>query len=183
MSEVEGLLRNYERFVRLPWERGLAGPQKVWCAIYAASQERRLRLRIPEFGMATDRAGHGWKVVDVTDSFARWLAGQEYRDAYFAEPELMDDLLGDYLDFTVNEISAALTAPGVDEHTVVAVSGLASLFGLVRASALLERVAPQIKGRLLVFFPGEHHGSNYRLLDARDGWNYLAVPITAVEER
>jgi len=28
-----------------------------------------------------------------------------------------------------------------------------------------------------VFFPGEHEGNSYRLLDARDGWNYLAVPL------
>jgi len=33
----------------------------------------------------------------------------------------------------------------------------------------------------LVFFPGERDGSNYRLLDARDGWNYLATPIAAQE--
>jgi hypothetical protein len=33
----------------------------------------------------------------------------------------------------------------------------------------------------LVFFPGEHHPEHhsYRLLDARDGWNYLAVPLLA----
>jgi hypothetical protein len=42
-------------------------------------------------------------------------------------------------------------------------------------------VSPEIKGRLLVFFPGEHDGGSYRLLDARDGWNYLAIPITAQE--
>jgi hypothetical protein len=29
-----------------------------------------------------------------------------------------------------------------------------------------------IKGRLVVFFPGHLERSNYRLLDARDGWNY-----------
>jgi hypothetical protein len=35
-----------------------------------------------------------------------------------------------------------------------------------------------IQGRLVVFFPGQFERNNYRLLDARDGWNYLAVPIT-----
>ena len=38
-----------------------------------------------------------------------------------------------------------------------------------------------MKGRLLVFFPGVYEQNNYRLLDARDGWNYLAFPITASE--
>ena len=35
-----------------------------------------------------------------------------------------------------------------------------------------------IRGRLALFFPGDVDNNNYRLLDARDGWNYLAIPIT-----
>jgi hypothetical protein len=73
-----------------------------------------------------------------------------------------------------------LTAPGVDSRTVVAVSGAASLFGLVRVSSLIDEVAGDIRGRLVVFFPGSYDEKSYfRLLDARDGWDYLAVPITA----
>ena len=48
----------------------------------------------------------------------------------------------------------------------------------MKVSALLNAVNDAIAGRLLVFFPGEHEGNSYRLLDARDGWNYLAIPIT-----
>ena len=48
----------------------------------------------------------------------------------------------------------------------------------VKVSALLNAVNDAIAGRLLVFFPGQHEGNSYRLLDARDGWNYLAIPIT-----
>ena len=47
MNEIEGLLKAYERFLQLPWDRTLAGPQKVWFAIYEPAQERRLRLRLP----------------------------------------------------------------------------------------------------------------------------------------
>ena len=65
--------------------------------------------------------------------------------------------------------------------TLFAITGLASLFGFMRASRLVEAVAPAVRGRLLVFFPGERDGANYRLMDARDGWNYLAIPITAEE--
>jgi hypothetical protein len=72
-----------------------------------------------------------------------------------------------------------LTAGSVNENTLVAICGIGSLFGLTSASSLLEKIAPQIKGRLLVFFPGQRDGSNYRMLDARDGWNYLAVPTSA----
>jgi hypothetical protein len=48
-------------------------------------------------------------------------------------------------------------------------------------SELVSRVESSIRGRLLVFFPGEHENNTYRFLDAREGWNYLAVPITSDE--
>ena len=60
-------------------------------------------------------------------------------------------------------------------------TGVASLFGFTRISEVLPLVEPHIQGRLLIFFPGVYEQNNYRLLDARDGWNYLAVPITAHE--
>ncbi len=178
-SEIEALLRNYETFVRLPWDRSLAGAQKVWFAIYDPAQERRLRLRLPEFAVATKNAGHAWVLLDLTDAFAGWMARHEYRDAYFEQPEDMNLALQDFADHVIGLILNTLNAPPVDENTLVVVSGLASLFGLTRASAVLEKVTSAIRGRLLVFFPGHKDGSNYRLLDARDGWNYLAIPITA----
>jgi len=181
VNEIEGLLKAYERFLRLPWDRTLAGPQKVWFAIYDPSQERRLRLRLSEFEVATKSAGHSWTHLDLTDMFANWMAKHDYHEAYFEQPEDMDLALQDFASFVSQQIIDALTAPGVDVNMMVAVSGLASLFGLTYASAIFETVAPSIRGRLLVFFPGQHNGSNYRFLDARDGWNYLAVPISGIE--
>ena len=181
MNEIEGLLKAYERFLQLPWDRTLAGPQKVWFAIYDPSQERRLRLRLSEFEVATKSAGHSWTHLDLTDMFANWMAKHDYHEAYFEQPEDMDLALQDFASFVSQQIIDALTAPGVDVNMMVAVSGLASLFGLTYASAIFETVAPSIRGRLLVFFPGQHNGSNYRFLDARDGWNYLAVPISGIE--
>jgi hypothetical protein len=68
-------------------------------------------------------------------------------------------------------------------NTVVAIVGVGSLFGLARVSTLVEGIKDSVQGRLLVFFAGEYHPENhtYRLLDARDGWNYLAVPLIAKE--
>ena len=66
---------------------------------------------------------------------------------------------------------------------MVAVTGVASLFGFARVSELMQAVENDIRGRLVVFFPGEYENSNYRLLDARDGWSYLAVPITVHDQR
>ena len=56
----------------------------------------------------------------------------------------------------------------------MALLGVGSLFGLARVSTIVEGIKDVVPGRLLVFFPGEHHPENhtYRLLDARDGWNY-----------
>ena len=61
---------------------------------------------------------------------------------------------------------------------MVAVFGVGALFGFARLSQILKMVEPDIRGRLVVFFPGHLDRNNYRLLDARDGWNYMAVPIT-----
>lgn len=178
MNEIEGLLRAYERFVALPWQSNISGAEKVWFAVYDPAQERRLRMHIAEFEIATSRAGHGWRYVDISDSFAHWMAGHKYRERYFARPDLMGDAALASFGATVAQQIIA-TTEDVDAATVVAVGGLASLFGLVLASTVLEAVAPSIRGRLLVFFPGSYENKVYRLLDARDGWNYLAIPITA----
>jgi hypothetical protein len=179
MSEIDKLHSEYERFVRTPWDRTLAGAQKVWFAIYDPAQERRLRMRFPDFEVATRNAGHGWISIDLTDSFAHWMAQHDYREAYFEAPELMEPALDEFAAAIANQVQAILTSEAANDQTVVAVVGLATLFGLTRASKLLRAVDGSIRGRMLVFFPGHHEGSNYRLLDARDGWNYLAVPIAA----
>ncbi len=177
MSEIEDLLSRYERYVRLPWDHKLAGAQKVWFARYDPGQERRLRLRIGEFQTATTDAGHMWRLVDITDSFAKWMTNHEYKDAYFEHPEDLELALVDFSDFVAERVRQGLKHPGVDENTVVAVLGLASLFGLIRVAELIAKVDSEIPGRLLAFFPGQRDGSNWRLLNARDGWNYHAVPI------
>ena len=56
--------------------------------------------------------------------------------------------------------------------------GVGALFPFAKTSALVKAVQDDVPGRLLVFFPGTHEHNVYRLLDARDGWNYMAVPIT-----
>jgi hypothetical protein len=78
------------------------------------------------------------------------------------------------------QVQSVLAA--ADENTVVALSGLSGLFGLISVSALVTAVRKTIRGRLLLFFPGDKEGSNYRFLDARDGWDYLAIAITAKDE-
>jgi hypothetical protein len=179
MGRIEELAARYRGHIDAPWQRNLAGDQKAIFVVYPKTDERRLRARLEQFEVETRRAGHEWRLVDLTDTFARWMAETDYRDAYFEEPEtLAMKLRSDFVQYAAGLLRSALTDEGVDDDTVVAVQGVACLFGFTRVSLVLKEVVKDIRGRLLVFFPGEFEDNNFRLLDARDGWNYLAVPIT-----
>jgi hypothetical protein len=179
MGRIEDLATRYRGHIGAPWQRNLAGDQKAIFVVYPKTDERKLRARLELFEMGTTSTGHRWRGLDVTDTFARWMAETAYRDSYFEEPEtLAMKLRSDFVQYAAACFRQALTADDVDEDTVVAVQGVACLFGLTRVSLVLKEVGKDIRGRLLVFFPGEFEENNYRLLDARDGWNYLAVPIT-----
>lgn len=69
------LIHNYGARVSLPWKRNLAGPQRVWFAVYRKTEERRLRRRLEDFEISTKWANHGWVTMGLTDAFARWFPG------------------------------------------------------------------------------------------------------------
>ena len=181
MGRIETLIKNYERDVGLPWQQNLAGPQKVWFAVYDKADERRLRARIGEFEVATKHTGHNWISCDVTDAFANWMSAEQYATSYYDVPDDLQTTLSEFVEYVSGIVAKASNSPGVDEQTVVAVYGVASLYGFMRISQLVTTVERKIKGRLVIFFPGVHEGNSYRFLDAREGWNYLAVPITSDE--
>ena len=167
MSYIDELLDAYRRFVSLPWHQNLAGPQRVWMAVYPPEHERRLRLHLPAFKEATSEYGHSWALVDVTTSFERWMADHTYRVTFFEEPELLPTALPAFLADLVYDVRSQLAAHSATDG-VVALLGAGTLFGLgdsVKVSALLHAINDAVAGRLLVFFPGEHNGSSYRLLD------------------
>ncbi|MBL1217601.1 MAG: DUF1788 domain-containing protein [Planctomycetes bacterium] len=179
MGHIEELANRYGSHIKVPWQRSLAGDQKSIFVVYPKAEEPRLRNRIELFEMQTASAGHQWKLLDLTGTFARWMADQEYRETYFEEPEsLVMQLQNGFLQYIADRLLAVLTADDVDEDTVVAVLGVASFYGFTHVSKVMKKVIADIRGRLVVFFPGEYEDKVYRLLDARDGWNYLAVPIT-----
>jgi hypothetical protein len=66
MSKIDDLAAACSRFVRLPWQRNLAGPQKCWFAVYDPRDEHRLRNRLALFDIATQQAGHRWTCCDLT---------------------------------------------------------------------------------------------------------------------
>jgi len=177
MGKIEDLAGRFEEHIRVPWQRTLAGSQRVILVVYEKEFERALRARKGEFEQATIRHGHGWVEFDCTRRFAEWMAREEYRDAYFEMPaDLALKTESEFLEFVAAPLRELLR--NSDESTVVALTGVASLFGFTRVSDLIHAVEQDIRGRLAVFFPGTKDGDRYRLLDARDGWNYLASCVT-----
>ncbi len=183
MGRIEQLSENYSRHIKLPWQKDLAGAQKAIFVIYPPTDERRLKNKKELFETETKRAGHNWKELDLTRTFAEWMSNVSYRESYFESPEdLVLKLDEEFVDFAAAKIRQILRNPETDKNTVTAIFGIASLFGFARVSEVMSEVEKDIKGRLVVFFPGEFDQNNYRLMDARDGWNYLAVPITLHNE-
>lgn len=179
MSRIKRLVQSYNQFIAVPWREDTAAAQRVIFCVYNENDERLLRVKIDEFEIATQQAGHEWALFDLTDSFAVWLASQRYARSYFQKPHLLSTLLPKYLVHIVAEFEAFLEANHIGPNTVVGVQGVGALFGLLKVKEVVDRLAPMVRGRLLVFFPGSYENNNYRLLDGYDGWNYLAVPITA----
>jgi hypothetical protein len=186
MNRIDLLKKNYQRLCEYSWDHNVAGAQRVWLAVYDKEDERKLRLRLGLFEEATQHSGHKWMAIDLTDAFANWMCGPDnvsFAESYFDSPELLDEaVLADMKQTVVTRILSALTSLPDPDNTVLALHGIASLFGFLKISEFLPMVEGDVKGRLLVFFPGVYEQNNYRLLDARDGWNYHAVPITASEE-
>jgi hypothetical protein len=95
---------------------------------------------------------------------------------------LLANLYPNYQEFIEKKFSQFLNEIETNENFVVAINGVGSLFGFLKVKEVVDKLAPLVLGRLLVFFPGNYENNNYRLLDGYDGWNYLAVPITADKE-
>jgi hypothetical protein len=180
MGRIELLAEKYRQHIGLPWQRTVAGAQRVILVVYDKELERTLLARKELFSMATRESGHEWFELNLADSFAKWIAADEYRDSYFASPEdLRLKLDSEFDEFVAAPVRALLDRPDVSDKSVVGLFGLGGLFGFTHVSGVLKLVEPYIRGRLVAFFPGVYDQNNYRLLDARDGWNYMAVPITA----
>ena len=178
MGKIEQLANNYSRHMSVPWQKSVSGAQRVMLLIYDKEQERALRARLGEFEIKTRDAGHEWLQFDCTTVFARWLAEDEYCDAYFEDPDSLSMKIEDeFKEYLLNSIREILQS--ADDNTVVALTGIASLYGFAHLSEVVRAVEADIVGRLIVFFPGTKEGANCRLLDARDGWNYLANSISA----
>ena len=183
MNRIDLLKKNYQRLCEYAWDPHVAGAQRVWLAVYDKEDERKMRLRLGLFEEATHHTGRKWKHIDLTESFADWLCSPEnsgYSESYFESPDLLDAAVLSDMQCSVSaRIRESLVNLLDPENTVLALNGVASIFGFLKISEILPMIEGYVKGRLLVFFPGVFEQNNYRLLDARDGWNYHAIPITS----
>jgi len=179
VSRVRRLIQSYSRHISVPWRDDVAAAQRVIFCVYNENEERWLRAKVDEFEIVTRQADHDWALFDLTNSFAGWLSTQRYAKSYFKKPHLLSTVLPKYLDYIVSEFELFLDENGVNENAVVTIQGVASLFGFLKVKDVVDKLAPKVQGRLLVLFPGSYENNNYRLLDGYDGWNYLALPITA----
>ncbi len=178
-SKVDSLLSSFDLVIQEPWTGTLATSERMMFLVYDPAEQRKIDFRLPDFETATRKAGKNWVLISMKSCFPTWMAGHEYREEYFNDPEaLVDQLEFDFKNFAISFINQAITEHGTDEQTLVAIKDVSSLFGFCRLSDILNGIHTDFKGRLLVLFPGEFDKNHYRLLDARDGWNYLARPIT-----
>jgi calcineurin-like phosphoesterase family protein len=178
-SKVDILLQSYDAVVNEKWQNTVSGKERMWFLVYDPSEHRKVELRIEEFEMATKKAGKKWVTISVKNCFADWMASHDYRDEYFQDPNaLTDQLETEFKQYVTDLLTKQIQENTDAEDLVIALLDVSSLFGFVRLSDVLNVVAPSLKGRMLVFFPGEFDKNHYRLLNARDGWSYLARPIT-----
>ena len=179
-SKIDQLLEAYEGVLSEPWTERLSGKERVWFLVYDPADQRKIDLRIGDFENATRRSGRRWACVSMKLCFPKWMSQHEHREAYFADPEpMLDQLEDEFKTYAIHFLKEQLAEVAQDENTVIAVRDVSSLFGFVRLSDVLNGCHADFDGRILVFFPGEFEANHYRLLDARDGWSYLARPITA----
>lgn len=178
MSRVSDLVNAYAAELTLPWRTGLSGGERVWMLVYPPELERAMRAALPRLELATGEAGRGWRQIDITSNLGHWLANHRYAEAFFEDPsDLTPSIIDHFESDLVAEIRKQVTvAPGND---VVALVGIGSIFPFLRASSVIKAIDDGVNGRLLVLFPGLHDPEthSFRLLDARDGFNYRARVI------
>jgi hypothetical protein len=179
LSSIEELLGDFRKRLTVPWREDEPPAGRIWILWYDKAAERRVRGRLCEFQLAAEQAGKGWREFDIAPRFGEWVAHQPWFERLARRPGTLSTVIPQFEQDLANRIKAELTSCGHNDLMVL--TGVASLFGLIRASTLIDKILTSVPGRLLITFPGSHRGGIYRLLDARDGWNYLAVPIPSTD--
>lgn len=179
ISKVDQLISAFDKVVREPWNNTLSGQEKVWFLVYDPSEQRKIDLRIGDFENTTIKTGKKWVEISLKSCFPNWMAAHDYKEEYFKNPELLvDSLKSDFKNYAIGFLKSEIENPKIENNTLIVIKDISSLFGFTRMSDVINGCSSILKGRMLIFFPGEFEKNQYRLLDARDGWDYLARPIT-----
>lgn len=177
-SKIDQLLSAFEKVVTEPWSSLLSGQERIWFLVHDPAEQRKVDFRMGDFETATIKAGKKWKSISLKLCFPSWMANHEYREDYFHDPEhIVDQLEAEFIPFAIKFVKDELQKIEQDQNTLIAIKDTSAIFGFIRLSEILKSCDKDFKGRLLIFFPGEFENNQYRLLDARDGWDYLARPI------
>lgn len=179
LSKIDQLLEAFEKVVREPWSSTLSGQERVWFLVFDPADQRKVDFRLGDFETSTVKSGKKWKCISFKQCFPSWMANHPNKEDYFLNPQyIVDQLEAEFIPSAIQYLKDELKKIEQDQNTLIAVKDVSALFGFVRLSEVLNSCDKEIKGRLLIFFPGEFEHNHYRLLDARDGWDYLARPIT-----
>lgn len=176
-DRLSKLLHNFERHISIPWNTSLSSEERAIFVVYDKMDELKLRARVDEFQHASEACGHKWLLLDVSDAFPVWMSSQKRVIPYFKKPELIRTKFEYFSEDLVGLLSSKIP-DDFGEHDVISILGCATLFGFVSVSSLVKSLSPHVKGRLVVFFPGEKKENTFSLLDATDGWGYQATAIT-----
>ncbi len=179
-NRLSKLLHSFENHISVQWSPYVSAEERAIFVVYHKEDELKLRYRITEFELASKQSGHDWQLLDVTAAFAEWMADQDYKEAYFEDPEYLDSNYSYFAEDLTEKLKAKFRGKQ-NENSVVALLGCGALFGFASVSGLVKEIAKEVQGRIVIFFPGEHYENTYRLLDARDGWGYQATAITAAQ--
>ncbi len=180
MNYVERLNEALRLQLRQPWTSDKSGGERVWFLVFDPDKLRQVLARKEQLRLTTQAAGREWAEIDVSAAFGKWMANHRYAGRYFSRPNLARTILEDFAQSLVADVTAEIRQRDLGETSLIVLTGTEALYGINKLSHITRLIEDTIPGRLLVFFPGEYNEPLYRFLDARDGWNYLAVPIVPV---
>jgi len=183
VNYVDRLVAALGQQLRHLWTADRSGGERVWFLVHDPDKTRAVLARKDAFKQATEAAGKRWVEIDLTAEFGRWMASHRYAERYFARPRLATTISDDFVSALVTDIMRQIAERKVNDQTLLAMVGTESLYGITKLSPVIKRLEDAIPGRLLVVFPGEYDEPRYRFMGARDGWNYLAIPIVPIAGR
>ena len=176
MSKIDQLLTTFTKVINEPWSSRLSGQEKVWFLIFDPVDLRKLQFRIGEFEIEAKKANKEWRAISLKKFFTDWLSAHDYKEAYFENPDdIIDSLEYEFVDYVINRITEQIKSNS--ENELLVLNDVSALFGHIKLSSILNAISKDIHGRLMILFPGEYSNNQYRLMDARAGWDYLARPI------